>query len=58
MFIKKEEKNKILEQLANLEDYKEKQEETIEALSHQNTLLRENQEKQTKSFETQIAVLE
>lgn len=58
MFIKKEEKEQIQEQLASLVEYKEKQEETINALVNQNALLRESQEKQTQAFNSQIAVLE
>ncbi len=51
MFIKKEEKLRMQEQLSELTDYKEKQEEVI-------NVLKKSQEDQASAFGTQLAVLE
>ncbi len=58
MFIKKEEKNQMQEQLSVLVADREKQSETIEKLLDQNNMLRQIQEKQESTFNTQLAVLE
>lgn len=58
MFIKKEEKLQMQEQLSMLVEDREKQTETIEKLLDQNNLLRQAQENQFSAFNTQLAVLD
>lgn len=58
MFIKKEEKLQMQEQLSMLVEDREKQAETIERLLDQNNLLSKAHETQVSAFNAQIAVLD
>ncbi len=58
MFIKKEEKAQMQEQIAMLVEDSEKQTKTIEKLLEQNSLLKQAQDSQISSFNTQIAILD
>ncbi len=57
MFIKKEEKQQIIDQIANLEELNNKQSETISELKNQNSILMDNQDKQKTAFNDQISQL-
>ena len=57
MFIKKEEKERIFEQINELEELNSKQSETIDELKNQNAILIETQEKQREAFDLHMSEL-